>query len=183
MCAHATPPKPVKTRHRKPRLASIQTKLETESRSQNTAVVTQNTREAHTVEFHRTAAGARPADPAPCLTAQKGAAPCSSHVRAVYVRVYGYTGCHTPTKSSPYVQLLCLLSLRPVLAWPCLLLEVRSFAPSNAVPVATIQPGLSGPLPSMWMVTSQNGLMSDQPFCVITGSRALCSTCARSKQV
>ncbi len=47
------------------------------------------------MEFHRTTAGARPADPAPFLTTQKGAAPCSLCVCTVYVRVYGNTGCHT----------------------------------------------------------------------------------------
>ena len=47
------------------------------------------------MEFHRTTAGARPADPAPFLTTQKGAAPCSLRVCTAYVRVYGYTGWHT----------------------------------------------------------------------------------------
>ena len=47
------------------------------------------------MEFHRPTAGAGPADPAPLLTTQKGAAPCSLHVRVAYVRVYGNTGIHT----------------------------------------------------------------------------------------
>ena len=47
------------------------------------------------MELHRTTAGARPADPAPLLTTQKGAAPCSLRVRVACVRVYGNTGNHT----------------------------------------------------------------------------------------
>ena len=47
------------------------------------------------MEFHRTTAGARPADPAPLLTTQKGAAPCSLRVCVARVRVYGDTGIHT----------------------------------------------------------------------------------------
>ena len=47
------------------------------------------------MEFHRPTAGAGPADPAPFLTTQKGAAPCSPRVCIAYVRVYGDTGIHT----------------------------------------------------------------------------------------
>ncbi len=47
------------------------------------------------MELHRPTAGARPADPAPLSTTQKGAGPCSLHVRVACARVYGNTGGHT----------------------------------------------------------------------------------------
>ncbi len=106
-----------KTRHWNPRLASENTESRNISRPNpgSKTQCHQNTRRAHAMEFHRTTAGARPADPTPCLTTQKGAAPCSLHVCVACVRGYGFTGGHTPTKSSP-----CVLTSGTRVALPAL---------------------------------------------------------------
>ena len=101
----------------KTKAASIQTtKLDIKAEIQNSSVETRVTWEAHAMEFHRSYAGAEPADPAPWLITRKRATPCSSHVSVAHVRVYINTG-GTLLIRNPHRY---LHSLRQVLAWPCL---------------------------------------------------------------
>ncbi len=118
--ARATPPKPVKTRHRRPRLTSIQTKTRNRILEPKHGFhTTEHMGGAHGgVPPHR--CGSQASGPNALFDRPKRGSPVQSPCARCVCAGLPLYGRHTPTNSSPYIRLLCLLILRPVLAWPCL---------------------------------------------------------------